>query len=47
MKQFGKEDAIVSIDEFNIETVNNFSGTTAAKGNFPIYKKDEIPPFYG
>lgn len=40
MKQFGKEDCIISKEEFEIEQIHDFSGTTAARANFPFYKKD-------
>ncbi len=42
MKQLGKEDKILPISEFEIEKVEDFSGTTAARANFPFYKKDVL-----
>ena len=42
MKQLGKGDKIIEKSAFDIEYVNNFSGTTAARANFPLYKKDTI-----
>lgn len=42
MKQFGKEDKIIPKEDFEIETVSDFSGTTAARANFPIYDKDTL-----
>jgi len=42
MKQLGKEDKIIDESEFEIEYTENFSGTTAARANFPFYKKDVI-----
>lgn len=40
MKQFGKEDRIIPQEEFEIEQIYDFSGTTAARANFPLYQKD-------
>lgn len=40
MKSLGKEDRIISKENFEIEQITDFSGTTAAKANFPLYKKD-------
>ncbi len=40
MKSYGKEDSIIPKDDFDIEQIYDFSGTTAAKGNFPVYEKD-------
>ena len=42
MKSLGKKDRIIPIDEFEIEQVDNYSGTTQSKANFPIYKKDVL-----
>ncbi len=42
MKQLGKEDNIIPISEFEIEKIEGFSGTTAARANFPFYKKDVL-----
>ncbi|MBO5869757.1 MAG: hypothetical protein J6Q89_03300 [Clostridia bacterium] len=42
MKQLGKGDKIIDRNEFEIEYIENFSGTTAARANFPFYKKDTI-----
>lgn len=42
MKQYGKADKIIPMDKFEIEKVEDFSGTTAARANFPFYKKDTI-----
>jgi hypothetical protein len=40
MAELGCEENIVPIEEFEIEQIENYSGTTASKGNFPIYEKD-------
>lgn len=40
MKQLGKEDRIIPQEEFEIEQIYDFSGTTAARANFPLYQKD-------
>ena len=42
MKELGKEADIISKDAFEIEVVRDFSGTTAAKANFPFYQKDTL-----
>ncbi len=42
MTQLGKEDKIVPVSEFEIEKIEDFSGTTAARANFPFYKKDVL-----
>ncbi len=42
MKQYGKESKIIPIEEFEIERISDFSGTTAAKANFPFYEKDVL-----
>ena len=42
MKQLGKEDKIIQKSEFDVEVIEGFSGTTAARGGFPFYKKDEL-----
>ena len=42
MKEFGREDKIIPASNFRIECVENFSGTTAAKANFPFYEKDVL-----
>ncbi len=42
MKSLGKEDKIIPIDEFEIEQIEDYSGTTQSKANFPIYKKDVL-----
>ncbi len=42
MKSFGKEDKIIPISDFEIEIVSDFSGTTASRGNFPFYQKDNL-----
>ena len=42
MRQLGKEDAIIPQSEFEIEYINDFSGTTASKANFPIYERDVL-----
>lgn len=42
MKEFGREDKIIPAKDFEIEYVENFSGTTAAKANFPFYSKDTL-----
>ncbi len=40
MKQLGRENSIIPKESFEIEQINGFSGTTAAKASFPIYDKD-------
>jgi hypothetical protein len=40
MAELGCEENIVPLEEFEIEQIENYSGTTASKGNFPIYEKD-------
>ena len=40
MAELGCEDKIIPIDEFEIEQISSYSGTTAAKGSFPFYEKD-------
>jgi hypothetical protein len=42
MKQLNCEDRIIPRSDFTVETVDGFSGSTAANGNFPFYKKDEV-----
>lgn len=42
MRSLGCEASIIPKDEFTIETVENFNGSTAAKAGFPFYKKDVI-----
>lgn len=42
MTQLGKADSIIPKDEFEIEYVPDFSGTTAGKASFPIYAKDTL-----
>lgn len=42
MKKLGKGDKVIEKSEFEIEYIEDFSGTTAARGNFPFYKKDSI-----
>lgn len=42
MKELGKEDRIVAPDRFEKELIADFSGTTAAKGNFPVYARDSL-----
>ncbi|MBR6562749.1 MAG: hypothetical protein IKK70_02295 [Clostridia bacterium] len=42
MTQLGKADSIIPKDEFEIEYVLDFSGTTAGKASFPIYAKDTL-----
>ncbi len=42
MRSFGKEDKIIPKEKFDIEQSSDFSGTTAARGNFPFYKKDVL-----
>ena len=42
MTEVGREDRIIPKDFFEIEYVENFSGTTAAKANFPFYQKDVL-----
>lgn len=42
MKEFGREDNIIPAEEFTIEYVEEFSGTTAAKANFLFYQKDSL-----
>lgn len=40
MKELGRGDKIIPIEEFDITQIQDFSGTTAAKGNFPFYEPD-------
>ena len=42
MKQLGRADNIIPKSEFETEVIEDFSGTTAARANFPIYKKDTL-----
>lgn len=42
MKQLGKEDKIIPVADFEIQEISDFSGTTAARANFPIYERDTI-----
>lgn len=42
MKKLGRADKIIPKNEFEIEVIADFSGTTAARANFPIYKKDTL-----
>ena len=42
MRSLGKEDKIIPKEKFDIEQSSDFSGTTAARGNFPFYKKDVL-----
>ncbi len=42
MAALGDEKNIIPISDFTKEAVTDFSGTTASRGNFPFYKRDEI-----
>jgi len=42
MKQLDRESKIIPIESFEIEQVQDFSGTTAARANFPVYQKDVL-----
>lgn len=42
MKSLGNEASVIPREEFTIEEITDFSGTTAARANFPIYEKDII-----
>lgn len=42
MKSLGKEEKIIPQDRFEIEQTDAFSGTTAARANFPFCKKDVL-----
>lgn len=42
MRQLGKEDAIIGMDEFEIEYIENFSGTTYSKAGFLTYQRDTL-----
>lgn len=42
MKQLGKESSVIPYDSFEIECINDFSGTTASRANFPSYRKDTL-----
>ena len=42
MKELGKGDRIIPQEEFEISQISGFSGTTAAKGNFPFYEPDVL-----
>ncbi len=42
MKQLGREESIIPRESFEIERIEDFSGTTAGRANFPIYTKDTL-----
>ncbi len=42
MTELGVADKIIPIEDFEIEQIENYSGTTASKANFPFYKKDVL-----
>lgn len=42
MKALGQGENILPRSAFSIEEIPHFSGTTAAKGNFPLYEKDTL-----
>ncbi len=42
MESLGKSDKIIPVNEFEIERIENYSGTTQSKANFPICKKDVL-----
>ncbi len=42
MESLGCGDKIIPKEEFNIESVESFVGSTAASANFPFFKKDVI-----
>ena len=42
MESLGCEDLIIPKEEFSIEAIENFVGSTAANANFPFFKKDVI-----
>ncbi len=42
MKALGREGEILPASAFTIEEIGDFSGTTAAKGSFPLYREDVV-----
>ncbi len=42
MKELGKEKSIIPFESFEIEQIEDFSGTTAARANFPEYRTDTL-----
>ena len=38
----GKNSEIIPRDQFEITQIDDFSGTTASKGNFPFYNSDTL-----
>lgn len=42
MKALGREADILPFSAFSIEEIPHFSGTTAAKGSFPLYEEDVL-----
>ncbi len=42
MKQLGREEKIIPRESFEIEIIEDFSGTTAGRANFPFYTKDTL-----
>lgn len=42
MTRLGAGEAIIPKEAFEIERIEGFSGTTAARANFPFYKKDVL-----
>lgn len=42
MKTLGREEEILPVSAFAVEEIGGFSGTTAAKGGFPVYRDDVL-----
>ena len=42
MDALGKADDVLPREAFEVEQTESFSGTTAARGNFPFYRKDVL-----
>ncbi len=42
MKSLGKQSSIIPYESYEIEQIQDFSGTTAARANFPSYRKDTL-----
>ncbi len=42
MRSLGQADSVISADSFEIEQIQDFSGTTAARASFPFYTRDTL-----
>lgn len=42
MRAFGRANEITPLEEYEIEQITDFSGTTASKGCFPVYERDTL-----